>query len=61
MTTLQKTEIIYPDNDGKPIADNTKQFRWIVTIQGGIDALFRDNPEKGNEIKWKVYLRFTFS
>lgn len=45
MTTLQKTEIIYPDNDGKPIADNTKQFRWIVTIQGGIDALFRDNPD----------------
>jgi hypothetical protein len=45
MTTLQKTEIIYPDNDGKPMADNTKQFRWIVTIQGGIDALFRDNPD----------------
>lgn len=45
MTTLQKTEIIYPDNDGKPIADNTKQFRWILTIQGGIDALFRDNPD----------------
>ena len=26
-------EVIYPESDGKPIADNTKQFRWIVTIK----------------------------
>ena len=39
------TEIIYPDSDGKPMADNTKQFRWIVTIVGGLEALFRDQPE----------------
>lgn len=39
-----ETEVIYPESDGQPMADNTKQFRWIVTIQGGIDALFRDNP-----------------
>ncbi|MBD0341976.1 MAG: Uma2 family endonuclease [Microcoleus sp. Co-bin12] len=36
-------EIIYPDSDGKPISDNTKQFQLIVKIQGGIDALFKDN------------------
>src|SRR5437763_12656560 len=36
--------IIYPESDGKPIADNTKQFRWIVTIEGGLEALFRDDP-----------------
>jgi Uma2 family endonuclease len=36
--------IIYPDSDGKPIADNTKQFEWIVTIAGGPQALFADNP-----------------
>lgn len=40
----KKTEVIYPDSDGKPMADNTLQFRWIVTIQGGLDALFRDDP-----------------
>jgi Uma2 family endonuclease len=34
----------YPDSDGKPMADNTKQFCWIVTIQGNLDALFGDNP-----------------
>ncbi len=34
----------YPDCDGIPMSDNTKQFRWIMTIQGGLDALFRDDP-----------------
>ena len=28
----KKLTIIYPDSDGKPIADNTKQFRWISII-----------------------------
>lgn len=41
---LSPRPIIYPTSDGKPMADNTRQFRWIVTIQGGIDALFRDDP-----------------
>ncbi len=36
--------IIYPESDGRPIAENTKQFRWIVTIEGGLEALFRDDP-----------------
>ena len=44
-TILTQTlpEISYPDNDGKPMSDNTKQFQLIVKIQGGIDALFKDN------------------
>jgi len=37
-------EIRYPDSDGQPMADNTEQFRWIVTLQGGLDALFQDDP-----------------
>ena len=36
--------IIYPDSDGKPMADNTKQFRWIVVIQQNLEWLFADNP-----------------
>jgi Uma2 family endonuclease len=39
-----KTAVVYPESDGLPMADNTKQFRWIVTIQGGLDAVFRDDP-----------------
>jgi Uma2 family endonuclease len=45
-STLVPTEDIdYPESDGQPMADNTLQFQWIVTIQGGLDALFRDNPD----------------
>jgi Uma2 family endonuclease len=34
--------IQYPDSDGKPMADNTKQARWIVVLFGNLTALFRD-------------------
>jgi Uma2 family endonuclease len=43
-TEAQKPVIVYPDSDGRPMADNTLQFRWIMTIQGGLDALFRTDP-----------------
>jgi Uma2 family endonuclease len=38
------SEVVYPESDGKPIADNTIQFRWIVTIQSGLDILFKSDP-----------------
>ncbi|MCU0982813.1 MAG: Uma2 family endonuclease [Pirellulaceae bacterium] len=41
----RKPEIEYPDSDGLPMSDNTLQFQWIVTLQGGLDALFRDDPD----------------
>ena len=41
----QPAEIVYPDSDGQPMADNTRQFTYIVTIQGGIAALFADRPD----------------
>lgn len=37
--------INYPDSDGQLMADNTKQFRWITTIQGGLEALFKDDAD----------------
>src|SRR5262245_10026676 len=37
--------VVYPESDGKPIADNTLQYRWIVTSHGNLDALFGDRPE----------------
>ena len=36
--------IHYPDSDGLPMADNTLQFRWIVTLVGGLQRLFADDP-----------------
>ncbi len=40
-----KPVIVYPECDGKPMADNTRQFRYIVAIQGGLDAQFADRPD----------------
>ncbi len=36
--------IHYPDSDGQPMADNTLQFRWIVTLKENIDDLFAEDP-----------------
>lgn len=40
----EQAQVIYPDSDGQPMANNTKQFRWIVVIQQNLDWLFADNP-----------------
>ena len=42
VSTTQK--IIYPDSDGQPMADNTKQFRWIVLIKENLELLFANDP-----------------
>ncbi|HEV3435850.1 MAG TPA: Uma2 family endonuclease [Gemmata sp.] len=46
-TTLTTTEpdVIYPDSDGMPMADNTLQYEWIVTIKGNLDDIFARNPD----------------
>jgi Uma2 family endonuclease len=54
-------EIIYPDSDGEPMADNTEQFKWIVLIKENLEIWFAADlnvfvagnllwyPVKGNE------------
>ncbi|MFH7028670.1 MAG: Uma2 family endonuclease [Heteroscytonema crispum UTEX LB 1556] len=37
-------DIIYPDSDGQPIADNTKQFELIVLIKKNLDLVFANDP-----------------
>jgi Uma2 family endonuclease len=46
MSASQLAEVLetYPDSDGKPMADNTTQFRWITTIVGELEDMFRDDP-----------------
>ena len=39
------TEVFYPESDGRPMADNTKQFRWIVVIEQNLEWLFRDQAD----------------
>src|SRR5262245_5694384 len=37
--------LVYPDSDGKPMADNTLQFEWITLLKGNLDTLFRDRQD----------------
>jgi Uma2 family endonuclease len=32
----------YPSSDGQPMAENTLQYRWIVTLKGGLDVTVDD-------------------
>ncbi|MEQ9368063.1 MAG: Uma2 family endonuclease [Coleofasciculus chthonoplastes F3-SA18-01] len=45
LKTDPATDIIYPDSDGQPMADNTKQFRWIVTVKENLEILFATNTD----------------
>jgi Uma2 family endonuclease len=40
-----KPEIIYPDSDGNPMSDNTKQYEWIVKIKENLEILFAPNDD----------------
>ncbi|QYO64952.1 Uma2 family endonuclease [Leptolyngbya sp. 7M] len=47
MTTFSPLDLdddrLFPDSDGKPMADNTEQFRWIVLIKENLEILFADD------------------
>jgi len=36
--------IVYPESDGLPMADNSKQAEWIVLLFTNLQALLRDEP-----------------
>ena len=38
-------EIIYPDSDGKPMAENTDQYDYLTTIKAGLAAQFKDSAD----------------
>ncbi|EFA68241.1 Uma2 family endonuclease [Cylindrospermopsis raciborskii] len=42
---LGETEIVYPESDGEPMADNTRQFTWIVKIKENLEILFKSNAD----------------
>lgn len=44
MSIKSALEIDYPSSDGKPMADNTLQFKWIVIIKENLERVFRDDP-----------------
>jgi Uma2 family endonuclease len=40
----EKSNIIYPDDNGEPMSNNTDQFRLIVWIKENLELLFADDP-----------------
>ncbi len=44
LLTKPKPKVAYPESDGRPMAENTLQFRYIVMIEGGLEALYRQDP-----------------
>lgn len=41
----QTEEILYPDSDGLPIAENTIQFRWIAIVMWNAASLFHERAD----------------
>ena len=39
---LDAAAIVYPESDGLPMADNSRQLRWMVVLFGNLSALFRN-------------------
>ena len=37
-----KLEQLYPSSDGKPMADNTQQYRWIVLIKENLELILAE-------------------
>jgi Uma2 family endonuclease len=40
-----KQEVTYPDSDGKPMAENTLQFEWIVKVKENLEIMYKNQPD----------------
>jgi Uma2 family endonuclease len=38
-------DLLYPESDGKPMAESTEQYRWIVMIKENLEILFANQPD----------------
>jgi Uma2 family endonuclease len=57
LSWLPPGTIFYPSSDGKPMADNTRQFRWIVAIYNNLAAWFSNRADvfvSGNQVWYPV-------
>ncbi|MDZ7963304.1 MAG: Uma2 family endonuclease [Aulosira sp. DedQUE10] len=45
VTPEDTIEVIYPESDGQPMADNTEQFAWIVKIKENLEILFASQAD----------------
>jgi len=62
VTKLQspdKQDIIYPDDNGEPMSDNTEQFRLIVWIKENSELLFSNDPIS-NKLEGSRFCQYPF-
>jgi Uma2 family endonuclease len=48
MTTAVRTppsDLIYPETDGEPMAENTIQYRYLTMVKGGLEVVFKDRSD----------------
>jgi Uma2 family endonuclease len=43
--SIRPDSIVYPDSDGKPMADNTRQMQWIILLVDNLKALYQDRDD----------------
>lgn len=43
--TLEKTEVYYPESDGKPMAETDVHIDQIVNVRAALQRFFRDQPD----------------
>jgi Uma2 family endonuclease len=53
-TLSSSISVVYPESDGLPMADNTKQFRWILVLAGNLAAVYRARTDVfvGGNLFW---------
>ena len=39
------TPVVYPDDDGKPLANNSEQGKWLVVMYSNLEALLRTRSD----------------
>jgi hypothetical protein len=54
-------ELLYPESDGKPMADNSKQFRYILTIASNVEEYYVYDPNRGRHRMCFIYRTLTAS
>jgi hypothetical protein len=57
MTVLSATSpppLEYPESDGLPVADNSRQMLWIVIFYNNLEILFGGRPDVlvGGNLMW---------
>ena len=53
LSNTYEAEIVYPDSDGQPMAENTEQYDYLTTIKAGLAAQFKEeNVFVAGDLLW---------